>query len=93
MTVEAEAIDTGSTIIGADKATEQNQQFAEAGDFDQLLSSVNTNIAELGLEEDSAEMIGALAEIANAGNPEYRIWACKMLNWHNEMAKFMKRIQ
>lgn len=71
----------------------KNQQLAESGEFDQLLSLVDSNLVELGEQEDSKEMVEALTEIANAGNPEYRVWACKMLNWHNDMAKFMRGLQ
>lgn len=70
----------------------ENQKLAEAGEFDQLLSSVNSNLAELGMQEESTEMIGALTEIANSGNQELRVWACGVLNWHNEMAKFLKGV-
>ena len=72
--------------------TQENQQLAEAGEFEKLAEKVNVSLAKLGMQEDSAEMVGALTKIANAGNPKYRLWACKMMNWTNEMAKFMKGV-
>ncbi len=74
---------------GVEKPEEKDSK-EELVDFDELSTKVNIELAELDMTEDSAEMVGALTKIANAGNPEWRVWAGKMMVWHGEMAKIIK---
>lgn len=92
---ENEQASHSSVMAGniASSEPSENQQLAEAGEFEKLAERINADLTELGTQEDSVEMIGDLTKIANAGNPEWRVWACKMMNWQNQMAKFRKGFQ